>query len=547
MKKILKISFVAGLLALFTNCETSELDLLLSPNNITVESADPNFVLNNVQLSFRNVVSGYSATSSQLVRLVNLFGTYNDAVDELTLTGEWGGSYGLFNDIDVLDGINDIAASPEDEIPYHLGVAQVIEAYTYMLLVDYLGEVPFSQANQPEEFPNPSVDDGAVIYQAQLELLDEAIANLSAESGPIPNDIFFGSFDPENWIALANTLKIRAYNNTRLIDPSGSAAGINAVLSQNFINTIEEDFQFNYGSTVNPIDSRSPLFVGNYLGGGAGTYMSNNLYDYMNVGDADEPFVETGTIDPRARYYFYRQTSNAPSGSFLPCLNNLSQYDYCYVGNLYWGRDHADDEGIPADNTRRTTYGVYPAGGAFDRNQFEQARVVSESMNGEGILPIFLSSFTHFILAESALTLGTGGGSPAALLEQGIRLSMEKVIGFNTLSTTTDDVNYAATQAEVDAYVARVISEFNAAAGEDAKLEIIEREYWIASFGNGIEPYNNYRRTGFPELQEPIIPAGPFPRSFRYPQTEVTVNPNIQQQQLTDRVFWDNNPAGFID
>jgi hypothetical protein len=289
------------------------------------------------------------------------------------------------------------------------------------------------------------------------------------------------------------------------------------------------------------------LFVGNYLGGGAGTYMSNNLYDYMNVGDADEPFVETGTIDPRARYYFYRQTSNAPSGSFLPCLNNLSQYDYCYVGNLYWGRDHADDEGIPADNTRRTTYGVYPAGGAFDRNQFEQARVVSESMNGEGILPIFLSSFTHFILAESALTLGTGGGSPAALLEQGIRLSMEKVIGFNTLSTTTDDVNYAATQAEVDAYVARVISEFNAAAGEDAKLEIIEREYWIASFGNGIEPYNNYRRTGFPELQEPIIPAGPFPRSFRYPQTEVTVNPNIQQQQLTDRVFWDNNPAGFID
>ena len=102
------------------------------------------------------------------------------------------------------------------------------------------------------------------------------------------------------------------------------------------------------------------------------------------------------------------------------------------------------------------------------------------------------------------------------------------------------------TQAQRDAYVAGVIQEFNAA-NNQGKLAIISREAFLASWGNGVEIYNTYRRTGFPDLQTPITPAGPFPRGYRYPDTETENNPNIQQRQLTDQVFWDNNPGGFID
>ncbi|MCF6308220.1 MAG: SusD/RagB family nutrient-binding outer membrane lipoprotein [Flavobacteriaceae bacterium] len=546
MKNIFKTTMLIAFISFFTSCETGNLDLLENPNSINAESADPNFVLNDIQLTFNTIIANYSTTSQRLVRQLYQFGTYNRAVSETTSNNPWRNSYGMFANIDLLQDINDL---DENGFPNHLAVAQILEAYGYMLLVDYIGDVPFIEANQPEEFPTPNITPGAMVYDAQLELLDVAIANLNIGSNNLPQtDLYFGDFDAANWIALANSLKIRAYTNLRLTDPSRALAGINAAINQNYIDNIEEDFQFLYSTNGVPIDSRHPAFTSNYLASGAGQYMSNNFYDLLNAGDDQEPFVETGSPDPRLRYYTYRQTSSAPSGSNLPCSGN-PDYDYCYVGNLYWGRDHTDGEGIPNDGVRRTTYGVYPIGGAFDREAFDQARAVDESMEGAGIRPILLSSSIIFSLAETSLTLGTNGGSPVSLLESGIRLSMNKVKNFTTVSTVNEDsnVDYAMTQADIDDYVSTVISEYNSATNQDDRLAIIVREAYLASWGDGIEAYNAYRRTGFPDLQAPIVPSGPFPRNWRYPIDETDTNPNISQQLTTVRVFWDNNPPEFID
>lgn len=539
MKNILKITLLSAIVAFFVGCETGELELLVSPNDVTIDNADPNFVLNDIQLTFNGVVGGYSGTSRQITRQVNLFGTYNNAVDGNTLslaTGPWAQSYQMFSNIDLLDGINE-AQAETGGIPYHLGMAQVIEAYAYMLLVDYVGDVPFSEANNPSEFPNPNVDPGETIYAAQLELLDTAIANFNLGNNTtgvrIPEDLYYGTFDASKWIALANTLKIRANLNT------GNASGINAALAGDIIDNNDEDFQFSYSATDSP-ESRHPFFTSSYLAAGAGQRMSNNLYDLMNVGSADGLFVENGTVDPRARYYFYRQTSSDPSGSDLPCEANFSAYDYCYVGNLYWGRDHADDEGLPNDGFKRTVYGVYPGGGAFDDDSFIESRANTSTLNGAGIRPIYLASYTHFALAEAALTLGTSG-SASNYLELGIRRSMDKVRDF---ADGLDSGEFAMTNADIDAYVSRVLSEYNSA-NNAGKLEIIAREHFIAAWGNGTEPYNLYRRTAGPDLQAPIIPAGPFPRSYRYPSTEIDGNPNIQQQGPNTRVFWDTNSANL--
>ena len=50
MKNIIKITFVTAMLALFTGCETAELDLLDNTNAISADVADKNFVLNSIQL-----------------------------------------------------------------------------------------------------------------------------------------------------------------------------------------------------------------------------------------------------------------------------------------------------------------------------------------------------------------------------------------------------------------------------------------------------------------------------------------------------------------
>lgn len=543
MKIINKLTLLSSIFLVLLSCETTDLDILENPNTINVELADPNFILNDSQLLFRNIYNSYNGTAMVITRMRNQFATYPENVGELTLNGAWTSTYRLANNRILLEQIN---ADEIDGVPFHLGVNKILESMAFVYLVDFVGNAPFSQANRPEEFPFPSVDNGSSIYDALLNNLDEAISLLQIETTVLPQDLYY-SQDASKWISLANTLKIRMYNQIRLVDPARATSGINAALSNGLgiIDDNEKNFNFSYSTSDTPVESRHPFFVANYQAAGAGGYNSNYLYDIMNVGDNQPPFVENGIADPRARYYFYRQTGTAPSGNNLPCsTNNPGQFDYCYVGNLYWGRDHADDEGLPADNLRRTTWGVYPAGGAFDEDQLVAARTQTlETKNGEGILPIYTSAFTHFTLAESALTLGAGGNA-AALLEQGIRESFAAVIDF---AGTLDNNSFGATQADVDAYVTRVMTEYNGASSS-GKLDIIIREFFIASYGNGIEPYNNLRRTGFPsDIQDPIQPSGQFPRTFQYPADEVNVNPNISQKSLTDQVFWDNNPAGFIN
>ena len=539
MKNILKITFVTAMLALFTGCETTELDLLDNPNAISADVADKNFVLNQIQLSFNGIVSGFRGSSSNITRMTAQFGQYNGTIGVNSLNGTWASAYNMFANVDLLETIS---GNTEGGLPNHVGVAQIIEAYTYITLVDYVGDVPYSQANQFGEFPIPVLDPGEDVYTAQIALLDTAISNLNQGSAVVPQDLFYGDFDADNWIAVANTLKLKAHLNM------GDGAAISGLLSENIIDTDDEDFQFNYSSSASP-ESRSPIFQGNYVNG-AGFYMSNGFLDMLNAGDGEAPFVETGIADPRLRYYIYRQKNSEPSGSNLPCAGQ-DIYDYCYVGNLYWGRDHGDDEGIPNDGIRRSTWGVYPGGGAFDNNQFNRSDGNgTPTLDGAGINPIFLSSFTHFALAEAGLDLGVGVNS-RDLLEAGISLSMDKVTNFTgSLDTTDEDdetIDYAATGAEISAYTARVMAEYDAASGNDAKLEIVVREWYLASWGNGVEPYNMYRRTGYPTLQTGVKPVGPFPRSYRYPENETNTNPNVSQTTADNQVFWDTNPAGFIN
>ena len=97
------------------------------------------------------------------------------------------------------------------------------------------------------------------------------------------------------------------------------------------------------------------------------------------------------------------------------------------------------------------------------------------------------------------------------------------------------------------------MAKYDAATDDAARLDIIMREYYIAAWGNGIEPYNNYRRTGSPNNMQPTVTTpspGFFIRSFFYPSVFVNRNINAPKQKTpgaaANKVFWDNNPDNFI-
>lgn len=530
MKKINILICVLSCI-IITSCEITNLDLVENPNALTPNLLDVELVLNEVQVRFGDVMQDFSINTDDIMRYEGMTDTYTDVAEADALDGEYSSAYIVRENALLIKEV----AEGNDGLLFHRGIARVLEAYTMATVIDYLGDVPFSEANDAANTFNPSADDDATIYQSLLTEIDLAITDFNNATIAPTTDLYFEG-DAAKWIRMANSLKLRLLVNI------GDTAGINAVLAENnLIDEETDDFQFQYSTAEAPVDSQHTYFNRAYEADGFSQYIGNY---FMSLLKDSKPIS-----DPRLRYYVYRQTNTNPSTTLVRCQGNPI-FDFCYIGDFYWGRDHGDD--VPSGNDRllKTAYGIYPGGGSFDENNpmgafasLTDNNVIN--LNGAGIFPIILSSYVEFLKAESVLSLGANGDALASL-EAGIRASMNKVLNFDSRTTTS---SFAATQADVDAYVASVLEEYGLASSNAEQLDIVIREYYLAAYGNSIEAYNTYRRTGFPSnIQIPVInETVPFPRTFSFPQDEVNRNTSIDQRPVTNQVFWDTNPAGFIN
>ena len=74
---------------------------------------------------------------------------------------------------------NLIYQNGEDNLlAFHLGISKAMAAHVMMGLVDFVGDVPWSQSNNPSEYPNPMVDDDAdVVAMAGEGFVDRVVHN----------------------------------------------------------------------------------------------------------------------------------------------------------------------------------------------------------------------------------------------------------------------------------------------------------------------------------------------------------------------------------
>ena len=544
----------------FYSCETTNLDLTENPNALVPSQADVDFFMNSIQEDFVRQLDGDASVGADnwstggnqngdglndfgltLTRIYNLGGrSYASALQPGDGDDEWRNAYaGMLIDI---KNMNVLAA--EAGQTHHIAMGQFFEAYTLVTLVDFFGDIPLTEAIQGADNLNPSFDSGADIYDYALGLLDQAIVNFKSDASAEPqNDLYYGG----NWIKwekAANTLKMKIYLQRRLVDGSAKASFDAIVNSGNYISSTADDFQYNWpaSSASNP-DTRHPRYGLNYQATGAGDYMSNWL---MNLMDTKH--------DPRIRYYFYRQNAATPGSSeaapneeTLNCsLESPPQhyidggFTFCWLENGYWGRDHGDDEGIPPDGLLRTTFGVYPYGGQFDDDSFS-AIGLGTGGGGAGITPILTATYVDFYKAEFAMESGDMTGAKAAMLD-GVAKSIAKVQPFKAVDPSSDG-SFEPSDNDIINYIDNVGSSFDAA-NTKGKWNVVSEQYWIAVVGNGVEPYNYYRRTGFPTTLQPNLEPNPgtFVRSLWLPTATVNTNSNATQKpDVTQPVFWDTN------
>src|SRR5450432_2244322 len=476
---------------------------LVDPNYPAPGTADVDLYLNYVQLGFSDFYAntglqtaepGLSEDGEDLTRMETMASrTYLSAFNPASFDGLWRDAYqNVFKNANAM-----LPVALKTSRYLHTGMAKVLKAYTAASLVDFFGDVPYTEANKGIDETNPAPDPGKVVYDSAFALLDDAIADFNKVTSftPLPaNDLFYSGSAlarAASWRRAAKTIKLKLLNQIRLVDNTAGAK-ISALLTDGeLITTDAQAFLFRYSTKALNPNSRHPKYNSYYTDAGANDYIGN--YFLYTV------YVEKGLgLDPRWRYYFYRQIGNVTvlPVSTLECLTSPPPPHYppgtpfCYANiSGFYGRDHGNDRGIPPDGFQRTIWGIYPAGGKFDNDERAKISGSSDGAQGQGYLPIWQPAFTDFVKAESALKSGTTG-DPRALLQSAVKKSIATVVAFPASIGVVIPTNRVPTAAAIQSYVDKVSSLYDGATDDNSRLNVIMKEYYIALWGNAIESYN---------------------------------------------------------
>ena len=236
MKTLNKLSILAlTSILVLSSCETTELDLTSNPNALSPEQASADRFINSIQVDFAYFVNSMGGVGSRLTRINQLGGErlYRDAYSPNSFSGVWQTAYqSMSEDIRVMNGL-----AAESGLTYYIGMGQVMQAYTLLTLVDFFGDVPYSEALLGAENLNPALDSGQSVYNAAIALLDSAVNNFG-QGGATPQYDMYYAGDASGWIKAANSIKKKAYLNL------GDYASYNSVT--NYITDSSDDFQFTW-------------------------------------------------------------------------------------------------------------------------------------------------------------------------------------------------------------------------------------------------------------------------------------------------------------
>ena len=286
MKKI----FFASLLVLglsLTSCDDF-LDINQDPNSPTQENMTPDMMMPAAELNIAHSYGDFLRTSTGYFTQYysQFFGTSNYLdYSQFTMSPTRSSSTYTQLTTRVLNNLKTVRelASANEEWGTYLA-ATTLRAFTYQVLVDCYGEVPYTQA-QNLSYLTPEYDDGQTIYDGILAELDEALAQANA-SDQVATSILFPSGTAGDWIKFANALKLRILTRESGVkDVNGQIA---ALIQENNFPTSNVQFA---GCWKNEAGQANPFYMedafASYGASQQNIVLNLALYGTMNAyGDA---------------------------------------------------------------------------------------------------------------------------------------------------------------------------------------------------------------------------------------------------------------------
>ncbi len=560
----LHLKLIATLIALFTIMSCSDfLDVDTDTDNPVEAPIDQ--LLPGIMLGINNINEFNNYSGDVLSVYTHQFcaradaDQYGEKSSSALMGNEWDNDYLTLTDIETL-----INLSQKENNKVYEGIAQILKAYMISVMVDLWGDIPYSEATQLENgILSPVFDNQQVIYQNILDLIDLGKANINSDIGlikPAEDDLFYKG-DLDKWVRFANTYKFKLYNQLRGTTLFNTTDFNALVAENNFFTSSADDFQFKYTEAQSPSDERNQLYLASYGGTQISYYLSPWFYEILK---GMNPNIHTSNEDPRLPYYIVNQLQDGelPPDQGDPATGNPNA-DYwdastgffsIRFGSIGPNKDHAVENSASFP-------GIFICGGLYDDNSGPNININSAT----GVAPHRILTYDEFLYIQAELIhdgVLTSLGSDVDKLEEAMIASFAKVDEVVLESGTSQVVPLLSGSTEVTTFIANVITEYNAA-DASKKLEIIITQKWIATYGDSMDQYSDYRRTGYPILADPnssspeyqldngdgfpldddvTVLNNPYQNSFFWPQKAINLNQNAPSQKnpSTYHIFWDN-------
>jgi len=406
-----------------------------------------------------------------------------------------------------------------------LAIIELVEAYAYQRLVDMFGNIPYTEALDPNN-AHPKYDDALTIYNDLIKRVETALGQLNAGAPSFGEaDLVYGG-NTASWAKFGHSLLVKL--GATLIDVDQTKAV--DLVQNNYADAFAGNSDNAELAYLSSTPNTNPLYEDLVLSGRADFVAANTIVDIMNT-----------LADPRIFDYF----SHPVSIAFKVDVNDdgeiTAYHDSVYTQSMFLFYDLDKDGSIDSSTYKSAPWTLAVSDTAYDIYRYDGGPYGYSNSYGNYSHPgarFYDPTFPAVLLSYDEVTFY------AAIVANKAGVTVD--------GKSAADLYAAAIQASFDWWGAGDASAYIAA--NPLSDENLATQAWLAAYSRGLVGFTFWRLLDAPTFNKPESPAqgvadDGLPRRMTYPVNEQTLNADNYQAAssaiggdlLKTMLFWDKN------
>ncbi|PZX50537.1 SusD/RagB family nutrient-binding outer membrane lipoprotein [Algoriphagus chordae] len=530
MKKYISI-FLTGILLAVSSCDGDFAEINTDPNRADGNVFDPNLILPTVQSNYSNMMTGYTGAilfQSMWVQVMASTSTgganYYSNADKYVASGStnsyiqsvWNDGYAAASRVYQMQSL-----AEEKGFSNLVAVGTIWKVLTLSFVTDIYGDIPYSEALQAETgITQPKYDPQSEVYMTMLSELETALSSISDSGDEIKNDVMYGG-DLVKWKKLGYSIMLRIAMRLVDVDPSTAQSYVQKAISGGVFSSADDEAvlvsdQGNgyANSSANALNVTDDIYEVRW---------SDNLINFLKANN--DPRLSVISEIPVAGLAANKGTA---VGDNDPALQIGMPNGFDLKGGATDITNAPNYPGSTGSGDDISPIGKYSRPTAIYRDRDA---------------PVFILTYAEiqFLLADAAARGYSVPGTASFYYAAGLEGALESIGKFGGATISSSVASAFASANPLDT------------SSSEASLSMINEQIWATTgiFANFVESWNNWKRSGYPELT-PVnytgnFSSGQIPRRQLYPASESTTNPdglsnaisNMGGDTWINTVWWD--------